>query len=474
LLCALLLLLLLLPRAAAHGLLTDPPQRGILAGNKFAPHLEPVPGAPVDFYAHFPAGDKSTTPGAGKLSQERAASRNWTPFTPFDPSFVWRSGVCGDSKTGTQDHLKGGKYYFDAHIVRAYRQGGLLHMTNAITAHHNGFVEVHVCDVSKCPDAEISQPCFTRTNACIQLQRAAVPECDSAMSAHCAPIDRAHPGRWYLPCSTGARFDEYGRSDHMVWSLPSHLYCAHCVLHWYWVSANTCNPPGVKEYYDGPDAPRNWGSCRGQGGAVGGVARNQMACGGTVFPEEYYQCADIRIDMADGARSAPSPPSKSTPTTPTPADAQVLAESDDNASRPTVTPSPTSSSPAPTNADADADADDDDADDDADTSPFSHVAVIADGVVVSEILPGDDKAVDITKYRQVALEAVTAEKLGRVAFAVNGNTLWVETALPYFLFGNNGREPNYWDDPIVNEEFELVVSAAAAEIDVKITLIRTD
>lgn len=66
------------------------------------------------------------------------------------------------------------------------------------------------------------------------------------------------------------------------------------MIQWYWTAANTCNPPGVHEYFSGPDAP-NWQNCPGQGGAVNGWSWNKPTCGGSLFPEEYFQCADIRI-----------------------------------------------------------------------------------------------------------------------------------------------------------------------------------
>ena len=90
----------------------------------------------------------------------------------------------------------------------------------------------------------------------------------------------------------------------MLFQLPRDFKCEHCVLQWYWTSANTCNPPGVVEYFEGPNGPKHWGKCLGQGGAIGGFTKVQKSCGADTdmkrFPEEYYQCADVRIDDVGG------------------------------------------------------------------------------------------------------------------------------------------------------------------------------
>ena len=87
----------------------------------------------------------------------------------------------------------------------------------------------------------------------------------------------------------------------MQYKLPRNLRCQHCVLQWYWASANSCNPPGIVDYYQGRNKPR-WPPCRGQGGAVIGYVKNQRSCGGNRFPEEYWQCADVSI-VGGGSRS---------------------------------------------------------------------------------------------------------------------------------------------------------------------------
>lgn len=281
-----------------HGSMTIPLPRGSLSTRKSYVPGGFDPAAPVDSKPHFPAGNKTASPGSGLRSQIYAAGPpGWVPFLPLSPIFRWRSGVCGDPRSPNQEHLRGGKYYHNAKIVGTYVQGGEISIEVKINAHHNGFIEIHLCDVDNC-NGEISEQCFKKGH-CVQLQRAPDEECDSGMSKRCGPIDRNYPGRWYFPCSTvpnnGKFFEFYGENDRISYLLPKDLSCEHCVLQWFWTSANSCNPPGVVEYFDGPDGPKNWGDCPGQGGAIGGVARNQGLCGKDSFPEEYLQCSDIKV-----------------------------------------------------------------------------------------------------------------------------------------------------------------------------------
>lgn len=289
---------LLAPLSDGHGLMNTPNQRGTLAGRENWVKRVIDKNAKTDYLGHFPAGRKDwRVPGSGKASQEKEGkSRGWKPFEPLKKGFHWRAGVCGDLKEGPRDHLRGGEYYHGGKIVATYRKGSVISVGISIVAHHNGFMELHVCNVRKC-GGEISENCF-RQGHCQQLQRAPNKHCDSGKSRMCGPIDRKFRGRWYLPCTryplNNFKVETFGPST-IKYRLPKHMVCEHCVLQWFWTSANSCNPPGVIDYFDGDDRPKNWGSCVGHGGARGGVARGQQPCSKHRFPEEYLQCADIAI-----------------------------------------------------------------------------------------------------------------------------------------------------------------------------------
>lgn len=296
--------------AGAHGLMNNPNQRGTLGGRENWVTRVVDKNAKTDYLGHFPAGSKNfRVRGAGGKSQVAAAgSKGWMPFEPLKKGFVWRAGVCGDLKPANKgpysadtkakmiEHMRGGEYYNGGIISATYRKGGVIGIGLSIVAHHNGFIEAHLCNVSKC-GGEISESCF-RQGHCQQLKRAKNNLCDSGRGRWCGPIDKKYPGRWYLPCTRyplkNFKVESFD-AKYILYRLPKHVTCEHCVLQWFWSTANSCNPPGVIDYFDGDDRPRTWGNCVGQGGARGGVARGQQPCSKNRFPEEYLQCADIRI-----------------------------------------------------------------------------------------------------------------------------------------------------------------------------------
>lgn len=308
-----LLLLLLSPHVRAHGMMTNPLPRGLLGGSVFLPSpssLPRFPDAPRDYFPHFPAGSKGISPGAALRSQQTVGS-SWTPFRPLSPGFKWRAGVCGDdiqpsASPGPQPHLRNGSLYYDGAVVQRWTAGQVVELKATIIAHHNGYLEFHLCDLARCGGA-LSPQCFLVPGACHALRRAWTPECERSDSRFCGPIDREYPTRWYLPCrreqlqevkvrkgKPKVKINRFGGVS-MRYKLPDDVTCKHCVLHFYWVAANQCNAPGIVQYFDGPWRPRRWEGCVGQSGALGGVSRVQRKCGGDVFPEEYYSCADVAI-----------------------------------------------------------------------------------------------------------------------------------------------------------------------------------
>lgn len=297
----------------AHAVLTDPRQRGALRlENHMLPTIDAT--APTDFQAHYPSGSKNGEPGSGTRSVMQAAGNNWTPYEPLDRFFHWRAGVCGDEKGAEpQEHLKGGKFYFDAFRVREYVQGSVIFMESEIVTHHNGFFEFHICNIDDCGD-DISERCF-HDGHCQKLMRTP-GSCDSGTDMRCGPIDPMHPERWYLPCVTSEPVMIGGWRKTIAYTLPADLVCDHCVIQWYWVAHNYCNLKGVEEYFTSPHAP-SWGDCPGQGGARGGWVSGKPDCGGEMFPEEYWQCADVRI-VPKATPQPASPAHHAPPTTSSP------------------------------------------------------------------------------------------------------------------------------------------------------------
>lgn len=441
----------------AHGLMDLPRQRGAFPQSKYTVGaLDPK--APQDFYPHFPAGEKNDRPGAGKLSQEIAAGeRGWYPYDPYDPDFTWRAGVCGDPASGAQEHLKGGKFYNGGRIVATYRQGGVIGLGLSIVAHHNGFVEAHVCDTAKCEGGDISKECF-RAGGCVQLKRAYQPECESRLSTQCGPIDQRYPGRWYLPCSadnTGRGWD-YFPPQFATFRLPDALHCEHCVLQWYWVGANTCNPPGVLDYYDGPHGPLSWGACRGQGGARGGVTRNKKPCGGTEnFAEEYYQCADIRIERVDGGRSAPRAVSAAAADDDAEADAGALA---------TAGPVPELLGDVELSVGRS-----------TPRKPLGAEGKLRGLLLWADNIPSrmltDGAVVNVRPYDRIGVEAVVneGESVEQVTFSVDGTDSYVGRSAPFFLYRDSNAVPFYWRRYPVNRAVAIRAESGGDVVEVSVT-----
>ena len=434
--------------------------------------------APPDFFKHFPAGDKAGS-GAAAQSRERAG-KTWNLFEPLKKDFVWRAGVCGDDKTGKQEHMRDGKFYYDGKIVADYNQGDVIDITINLITHHNGFMELHICDVEKC-GGEISEDCF-RDGHCYQLQRAPNKSCDSGEDMKCGPIDPKYPGRWYLPCPqipfTETKAHRYG-GDKMQYLLPADLSCEHCVLHWYWVAANSCNPQGLREYFEAPDAPK-WGNCRGQGGAIGGLPRKQKDCEGDRFAEEYYQCADISIKSTGKVKNqSESEEVRETPETAaetaTPAvengseSEKATAEMDAPSVeiKPTATPTvevePTTT-PIPEIKEKESSMM-------TSTGSLTGVSVIADGkVIVEQVEPNQE--IDVSKYEKVALEAIKNDSKGPVEFFIDGRRVWTDNRSPFFLYGDRGGTPIYGKELPFNEEFELELSSSNDSMKVQMMLLK--
>lgn len=281
-----------------HGLMSYPIPRGGTSGRSSFISTVLNRSHTTDFKLHFPAGDKTGIAGAAVRSQMRnAGSKGWTMYEPFNPSFRWRYGVCGDLPFGNE-HLKGGIFYNEGKIVETFPAGSVLSIEMTIVANHNGYIELYLCDVQKCSNGDISPGCFLqKPNPCMQLLRAPNAKCDNKRSMACGPIDEKNPGRWYLPCpikKKNSKFYTYGKDKSIQYQLPKSLSCHHCVLQFSWVSANFCNPPGYVNYFSGRNKP-HWGTCRGEGNARGQVNKKLPQCGGKHFSEEYLLCSDIKI-----------------------------------------------------------------------------------------------------------------------------------------------------------------------------------
>eukprot|EP00045_Choanoeca_perplexa_P017020 m.238501 g.238501 ORF g.238501 m.238501 type:complete len:415 (-) comp17429_c0_seq19:1890-3134(-) len=185
-----------------------------------------------------------------------------------------RRGLCGDQIGQPQLHLA------PKPVVETYQKGQVIDVEMRITAHHQGHIELRLCDNANA----LTQTCLNKH----LLNRVDTDE---------SPIDPRHPNRWYLPPNSG------GYSAQFVYKaqfkLPDNVTCTHCVLQWWYVTANSCLPPDYNQF-NFPTS--SWWS------------PGLSACG-TVYGEEFWNCADVAI--LDGGSAAPTTSGPSTTAGPT-------------------------------------------------------------------------------------------------------------------------------------------------------------
>eukprot|EP00775_Hariotina_reticulata_P002779 gene2779-3072_t len=68
--------------------------------------------------------------------------------------------------------------------------------------------------------------------------------------------------------------------------LPDDFTCDHCILHWYWLTGNTCNPSCI------PEDPLYPNCNRQQMGYCGEFGADRAE----KYPEEFWTCSDIKIE----------------------------------------------------------------------------------------------------------------------------------------------------------------------------------
>ncbi|KAI0565197.1 Cellulose/chitin-binding protein [Gracilaria domingensis] len=242
----------------------------------------------------------------------------WSVYEPTKNFFgtADRNGLCGDAK-GSNEHMLGGQFmpYDHVPMVSKWKKGQQVDFSAEIDTNHNGYFEFFLCNLDACGKPDLDASCFTN-NHCVKLNRVPHPSCENPSEAtihECGPIDAAYPGRWYVPCRKTDHVGVHivgGDSGTMRYQLPADMECKHCIVQWYWATANTCAPRGFKDYFINYNFPFGT-TCDSDGGARGTYRADMAECGGTdagSVPEEFWTCSDVQI-TADGsdAGSVPAP-----------------------------------------------------------------------------------------------------------------------------------------------------------------------
>lgn len=290
-------------RASAHGMMCTPRQRGAYQSSDKCGTSLPEPTDPVtDYCPHCLNG------GAVSTVVNNLPSGGWKVYEPTKDyaTFANRAGLCGDPTQGT-DHMIGGTFlpasYPHVPVVEHWKTGGLVDFEVEIDTNHNGYLDFFLCDLDSCQSNDIAENCF-RDGHCHKLMRVPHPECQKPTDAthfECGPIDSVYPGRWYLPCRKTGHVGVHlvgGPSGTMRYRLPDNVSCKHCVLQWYWATANSCAPRGFLDYMHRYNNPFGT-SCPSDGGGMGGFREGMAECGNDSVPEEFWSCADVQVS-ADG------------------------------------------------------------------------------------------------------------------------------------------------------------------------------
>jgi hypothetical protein len=171
------------------------------------------------------------------------------PWKVFGDQPVARYGVCGDAIDEPKDHESGGKYGSTNHAVFKRFDAFVAKVT--LTANHLGRWSLRLC--RRRPDDS------------------STPETQRCFDAHVLRrVDGSGPFTYVLP----------GVDTYEVWyRLPRRVVCEHCVLQWFYETGNSCTPPGTPPGF----ANSQLGVC--------------FAPGTWVYPEQFWNCADVRINF---------------------------------------------------------------------------------------------------------------------------------------------------------------------------------
>ncbi|CAM9175695.1 unnamed protein product [Sphacelaria rigidula] len=213
-----------------------------------------------------------------------------------------RHGVCGDPEQNADEvsntYSRENKHY---PVLDSYEEGTIIEMKVAMSVYHWGHLEFFICnseDQSDGPEGVVNQGCFNM-----------YPLTRASDDSDASPIDPDYPGRYYVdpPCredetdQTKPDGAEPGPINTARYQLPEGLICERCIVQMVYYTSHKCTYPGYREFN-----PPSWPS---------GCADNKEAwfdlgpelCEDGLYPEEFWNCADISITPRGGSRPRPSP-----------------------------------------------------------------------------------------------------------------------------------------------------------------------
>jgi hypothetical protein len=252
-LAAALLLACCASRAAGHVVMIDPMSR---------PWLDYLENYNYNPHAVF-AG------GVGKVSKE--GQLTWPAHN--------MNSICGDAA---------GEYKWDkpGSVRKTYGAGQTINVDVVFAQNHLGRMNVRVCpldatDESKCTTLEQANGKGT------DFDLPWTPGWAGVTDGFTAPLSPPEGAELYkMPmvtkaegCATWACDQFKGQFVYRTqWKLPAGFTCDHCKLQMYYLTGSRCWPP-----------------CKKSGGCDKPVAYGYCGAPGESYPEEFWNCADIKI-----------------------------------------------------------------------------------------------------------------------------------------------------------------------------------
>lgn len=234
----------------AHGYLSIPPSRNILAKDQYCPHC---------------------LNGGTSYDVSAKKTLRWPKGN---------HGLCGDSYYDVQprNHEAGGMYYQKG-LYTNYTQGQVMDIEVVTTTNHNGRLGFRICKIGGGYDGAEQNEKNGLTEECFDqhvLQQAE----GSQMAGE----------EWFYSSPS----DPVSYTYKMKYKLPDDLVCdgqeSHCVLQWYWLTFNSCQTPDAPVKYT--RASQNMRDC-GSGNDTSATVTDSP------YPEEFWNCADITIQGSE-------------------------------------------------------------------------------------------------------------------------------------------------------------------------------
>jgi hypothetical protein len=293
------LLIIQAPSADAHGYLSVPRSRNLVAHQrKTNRNYEPQ---------SLSSGQRRNSPLVYPETEAGALGHGLCGDAPRTKSpECWNGGDCPE-----QAHMPGGKFYTKGNgngglIQATYSEGQTIDVEMYIMAHHMGAVTLRLCD-----EARVTEKCLNKYGP---LKRV---DFEQGGLREAQPINPNHPEFWYLNPTAYAPAKVPGTTHYRMrarFKLPEGVSCENCVLQWWWITGNSCTAPGYDDNMKFPAKYRN-------GFFKEGLKNSK--CVGTTVAEEFWNCADIAIKKDKNpqpvtATTTTAPPPVRTTTTPAP------------------------------------------------------------------------------------------------------------------------------------------------------------